>query len=164
MTVEAPRHVQRLHLFYLDHLVNPAVADNATYAGSHVRLMIEIDIVRQTVDLHPGNGITGGVAFPDTRQTRTLRLHPRVTIHASFRRGYGCEGSFIHRIVTVVTIHSEVARMQFMAVGNGLLGGVARLEYAGHRNVDPERDTRQGEKADGNGSEPHISIGGFWEN
>ena len=55
VTIQTPLHRQRLDLSYHFHLIDPAVAGNATNAASNVDAMIEVSKVRQIVNALPQN-------------------------------------------------------------------------------------------------------------
>ena len=55
MTVQTPRHVQRLHLLHFHHLVHAAVTADAAHAGGDVRLMIEENVIGEPVHAYPRN-------------------------------------------------------------------------------------------------------------
>ena len=65
MALEAKRHAEGLGMIHLIHPVNPSVALDATDAAVDVDGVIEIDEVRQLVNLHPGNRPAGRIALSD---------------------------------------------------------------------------------------------------
>ena len=120
MALEAPAHVQGLHLAHLDHLIHPAVTRHATHAGRHVRLVVKINVIGKTMNLHPRHRLSAGIAVPNRRQLRTLRLHLRMAVHADFRRRNRGIRSLRHRVMTIGAVHAKIAGMQLVTVRNGL--------------------------------------------
>ena len=59
MAIEAERHAQRLGVINLLHLVDLAMAMHATDPAIHVHGMIEVNVVRHFMDLHPCDGLSG---------------------------------------------------------------------------------------------------------
>ena len=58
MAIEAEGHIQRLHLLHLHHLIDSAVAADTAHADRNVRLMVEENVVRQSVTAHPLDRLT----------------------------------------------------------------------------------------------------------
>ena len=83
MAFQTKRHAKRLCVIYLVHFVNRAVAFHAADAPIDVNGMIEIDVIRQFVDLHPRNGRAGTLAFAHQSQPRIFLKHLIVAVHAN---------------------------------------------------------------------------------
>ena len=133
MAVEAPGHGQRLHLLHFRHLVDAAVAGDAGDARRHVRLVVEINVVGQPVDLHPRDGRAGRIALANQFQLGALGLHRNMAVHAGFGGGDRRVARLVHRVVTVSAVHAQVAGMQLVAVRDGLDGRVAGIDRFGWR-------------------------------
>ena len=82
MAIQAERHAQRFGVINLLHLVDLAMAMHATDTAIHVDGMIEINVVRHFMDLHPRNRLAGLGAFPNQRQARVILEHLVVAVHA----------------------------------------------------------------------------------
>jgi len=96
-------------MIHLIHPVNPSVALDATDAAVDVDGVIEIDEVRQLVNLHPGNRPAALGAFTDQRQTRIVLEHLAVAIHTG-RTGRDIgEPRFLDTGVAIAAIDSELA-------------------------------------------------------
>src|SRR2546430_17210780 len=67
MALQAPPHGQRLRLFHLRHLVDAAMAGDATDTLLHVDGMVEGDEVRKLVDLVPDRGPVRATTLADPR-------------------------------------------------------------------------------------------------
>src|SRR6516225_1137423 len=55
VTADAPPHLERRILVHHRHLLDRAVALLAADPAQHVALVVELDVLRQVVDRHPGN-------------------------------------------------------------------------------------------------------------
>ncbi len=65
MTIQAKGHAQGLHLADLIHFVDVAVAVDTTNTTIDMHRMVEIDEVRQAMNVDPRDGLPGLGAFPD---------------------------------------------------------------------------------------------------
>src|SRR5579872_5785408 len=81
------------------------------------------------MDLHPLDGFAGGVALAHGFEARAILLHLGVAVHASTSSWYRGEGGFVDGGVAVVTVESQLAGMQFVAVGHGLDRLVSCIDY-----------------------------------
>src|SRR5262249_24108743 len=117
---QAERHVERLFLMYLDHLINAAVATDAAYARGNMCLVIEVHEIGKLVDLDPGNRLTSGVALPNRLQTRAGRLHLGMAVHAGLRGRDRRIRRLVNGVVTIETVDAQLSRMQLVAVGDRL--------------------------------------------
>src|SRR6185369_9234868 len=82
MTIQTPAHVQRSELLHLHHLVDASVAAHATHARINMSRVIEVNVIRQLVNFHPGNGLTRSVTRAYRFQTLALGFYLLVAIHA----------------------------------------------------------------------------------
>lgn len=87
MAIKAETHAERLRMIDLVHLVNPPVTFHATDAARHVDRMVEVNVIRRDVDLHPRNRFAGRRAITNNRQARILFQHRAVAIHAGRSAG-----------------------------------------------------------------------------
>src|SRR5438105_11776637 len=78
VAVQAPAHGERRPLLHLRHLVDAAVAGDATHALLHVDRVVEVDEVRQLVDLVPDDGPVREETLPHRRELGALVPHLRV--------------------------------------------------------------------------------------
>src|SRR5258708_1510891 len=140
MAIQAEAHVERLFLLHLDHLIDAAVAAHAAYARRDVRLMIKINVVRQPVNPHPRYRLAGRIALAYDLESRTLVLDAGVTVHTGFGGGDGGVSSFVHRGMAVKTIEAELAHVQLVAVGAGLLRLIAGIDHRRVRKVGVGND------------------------
>lgn len=65
VAIEAPPHAERLLMHDDRHLVDLAVATDATHPAPDVDGMVEVDVIRGLVDPHPGYGIATRPTGPD---------------------------------------------------------------------------------------------------
>ena len=114
MALETPVHVQRVHPPRERHLIDPAMAGDATDALVHVNAMIEINKSRQVVDARPLDRLTRAKTLSDRRQRRAVRPDLSVTIHADFRRGDPGERAFFHRRVAVAAVDAIICDVMFV--------------------------------------------------
>ena len=160
MTVQAPTHAERLHLLHNVHLVYATVTAHATHTGCNVRLMVEVNVVGELVDLDPRNRLTGCVTLTHFQQSLTLRLDARVTVHACCRgRDRGIR-SFVDGVMAVIAVHPQISGMNLMAVRNRLNGSVAGVHHPRMREVRIRSDTGGGQQADQNARETNILVCG----
>ena len=82
MAVEAPAHLHGRALANLGHLVDAAVAGDAADALGDVDRVVEVDEVRQLVDLLPLDRLTREVGLPYQVEVRRLVPDLRMTVHA----------------------------------------------------------------------------------
>src|SRR5512145_2518409 len=101
MALEAKRHAQRLGMIYLHHLVDLTMAMNATDSAVHMDRMVEVNVIRNLMDLHPLNRLARGRTLANGREPRVFLEHLIVAIHAHLaRRNIGIP-TLLHRAVTV---------------------------------------------------------------
>lgn len=128
VAIEAPCHRKGLNLFHFDHLVDPAMAGDAGDAAGDVGLVVEVDVIGEAVDFHPGDGLAGGVALTNHLQLGALFPDPVVAVHTGLGGGDSGEARFFDRGMAVVAIHTEISGVELVAVGDGLLGGVPGID------------------------------------
>ncbi len=104
------------------------MALNATNATHNVRGVIEIRVIRKFMHLDPLNGHSCFVTGTNLLKLGTFAMNLRVAIHARLRCGHGRERSLLNRGVTIPAIHSQLARMNRVAIWNWLRWHVARFQ------------------------------------
>ena len=121
------------------HLVDSTVAGHAGNTSVYVRGMVEINVVRKSVDSHPINGFACPPTLVDRFEFQAIRMNGRqrgctrcglgtVAIDTSLRGGNGRVSGFVDRIMTVTTIHLEFAGMERVAKWHRLLRAIAGIE------------------------------------
>ena len=106
MAIETKGHAQGLIMVNFIHLVDGPVTLDTTDAAVYVNGMIEINVVRDAVDLNPGDGDSISRAISHQRKPCVVSQHLVVTIHA---RGTGWNvriPRFLDRIVTIATVNA----------------------------------------------------------
>src|SRR5271165_1799168 len=160
---EAETHVKRLDLLHLNHLVDAAMATDATDSCRNVRTVIKVDVVGQTVNLDPRHGLSSRIALPDRLQQRAGGLNPCMTIHTSFGGGNGRKRCLVNRVMAVIAIHAKVACMEFVAVGHRLFRGVAGLYVVRRCEVGEAGDTQYRADAEHHTENLDVPINCFRE-
>ena len=114
MTVafEAEGHAERLGVADLVHLVDAAVAFEATDAAVDVDGMVEVNEARQLVNLDPGHRLAALGALANQLQARIVLEHLIVTVHAGGTGGDIGEPGLLDAGVAVAAIHSQLAGMR----------------------------------------------------
>lgn len=164
MTVQAPRHAKRLHLPYLQHLIHPPMAGDAAYTGGDMRLVIEVNIVREAMHLHPRNRFAPRIALADKLKLHALGLDPRMTVHAHFCGRDGCICRFLYSEVAVAAIHAQVSRVQFMTVRHWLNRRVSRIEHSRLRKIGVQPSNCACQKHQSARGQTHHTICGSRKN
>ena len=81
VALQTKHHGKWLGMAYFFHLVHLAVAMHATDAAVHVNRMVEVNIARESVDLHPVDRLIALVGGPDWLQLRRIGEYLVVAIH-----------------------------------------------------------------------------------
>lgn len=121
VAVETPCHEEgfaliRHHLF-LDRTVTVVAID----AAIDVNAVIEVDEIRNRVQLIPLERLAFGVAGSNRLKERTIRPNLRVARHASLGGRESCVGGLLNGGVTVSAVDSKLDGVMFVAERNGLL-------------------------------------------
>jgi hypothetical protein len=87
--------------------------------------VIEINVVRNLVDLDPFHRIARLVAGAHRREQRAVGLDLVVAVHARLRGRHGGRRALVHADMAVTAIDAELAVMQRMAERHRLDGRVA---------------------------------------
>ena len=92
VTIETPTHQQRFVLVREWHLVDAAMAFNATDAFVHVNTVVKVGKLGQVVDSLPCDRRARSIAGSHKFQGRRANPDLLVAIHADFRRRNSREG------------------------------------------------------------------------
>ena len=120
MAIETETHAERFGVPHLVHLVNASVALDTTDAARDVDGVVEKNVIRHDVNLHPRNGLAGRRAFADGREARVVLQNLVVAIHARGRARDAGEPRLIHRVMAVAAIHAQLSRVNGMGKRHGL--------------------------------------------
>ena len=82
MAIQAKAHAQGLGVINLVHLIHTPVTGHAAEPAGDMHRMIEIDVIRHDMNLHPGNRRVVCRTFPDEREPRVVLQNLAVTVHA----------------------------------------------------------------------------------
>lgn len=164
MALETEGHAEGLGVINLVHLVDPAVAFDATDAPVDVDGVVEIDEVGQLVDLDPGNGLAALGALAHQLQTRIILEHLVVAVHAGGTGRDVREPGFLDAGMAVTAIDPELARVGGVRKSDGLNGLIAHTRVFRSEIVpDTGRDGAPGEKKPGD-DHRRQAVGPLWEN
>ena len=127
MAVEAPLHAERLGLIDLRHLVHRPMAAVAADAAIHVDCVVEVSVIGQAVDLHPGDRLARLPALADRSETRAVREDFPFTMTVDTGLGVREIGVAGHldETMTVATIHAELLHVESVGKGNRLVRLIA---------------------------------------
>ena len=109
MTIQTKRHAQGLIMVNLFHLVDRAMAFDATDAAINVHRMVEINEIRHAMNLNPGNRFATLRTFANQRETWIILEHLVMAIHAGRTGGDIRIPGFLDRVVAVTAINAELA-------------------------------------------------------
>lgn len=93
MALETPAHRQGLNLLHFDHLVDPTVATDTTDARGGVGTVIEVNVVRQAVDLDPRHRFSRGPTGANRFEDNTFPFDLDMAIHTRLGGGNRSVGS-----------------------------------------------------------------------
>ena len=149
VAIQTPRHRLILVLMHDLHLIDSAVASNTRYTTVDVGRVIEIHVVRQSVNTHPIDRFACPPALMkvlelwrpsmDSRQARGSGLALFVdrlgamAIDAGLCRWNLRVSGLVDRTVAVLAIHLQLASMQRVAERDRLERSVAGVERIGTR-------------------------------
>lgn len=147
VTIQTPCHRLILVLMHDLHLIDSAVARNTRYATVYVGRVIEIHVVRQSVDAHPVDRFARPPALMkvlefwrpsvNSRQARGSGLALLVdrframAVDARLRRWNFRVSGLVDRAVAVLAIHLQFAGVQRVAKWDRLERSVASVERIG---------------------------------
>ena len=149
VTIQTPSHRLILVLMHDLHLIDPAVASNTRNATVDVGRVIEIHVIRQSVNTHPIDRFARPPTLMkalefwrpsmDSREARGCRIALFVdglramAIDARLCRWNFRVSGLVDRAVAVLAIHLQLAGVQRVAKGDRLEGTVAGVECIGTR-------------------------------
>jgi hypothetical protein len=143
MAIKAPLHAERLSLVNHAHFVHRPMTAVAAHAAVHVNGMIEVGVIRETMDLNPRDGLTALPTLTHGSETGAVRqdLALTVAIDAGLGGGeIGVSGN-LDKTMAIAAIHSELLHMKGVGEGDGLVGLVAYPGVLRGKIVpDAERD------------------------
>lgn len=165
MTADAPGHRQLLSLVDRFHLIDAPMTRLAADARIDVHGMVEVDELGQVVDALPGDPATGFPALVNRCQLRALGVNRShrgnplivcraVAVHTGRRRRHCRMGRVKDRVVTVATIHLQLAGVNRVAERDRLLGLVADIECL---RIGNQSTHRSGEYGAGSQCDPEQS-------
>lgn len=111
MTIETEAHAEGFDVADLIHLIDAAVAFDATDAAGDVDGMVEIDVIGGDMDLDPGDRDIIAGALADDGQARVVFEHLVMAIHAGGSAGQVGIPGFIDAVMTVPAIETQLAGM-----------------------------------------------------
>ena len=148
VAIQAPAHGERLRAMYDFHLINAAVALQATHSTRDMRGVIEIGVIAQFVHLDPFDGHARLVTLTDLHKTRTVFMNLRVAIHACLRRRHGSVRCRLDGVVAVAAIETKFANVQRVAVRHWLLGLILAVECLWTKSIgNQQRDVQRSDRA-----------------
>ena len=87
MAIQTKRHTEMFLMSDLVHFVNPAVALHAAYTTVNMHRVVEINVIRQLVNLHPLNGLVRIlVTGPDRLKLWVIGPDRAVAVHTGVSR------------------------------------------------------------------------------
>ncbi len=87
MAIQAKSHAKWLIMINFLHFIYGAVALDATDSPIHMDGVIEVDEIRNSMDLHPGNRLSARRAVAHESQARIVLQNLIVAIHANTASG-----------------------------------------------------------------------------
>jgi len=124
MAVQTPTHAKSLLLLNDFHLRNITVARFTSDTGVNMNAVIKIGVIGNLMHFDPFHRRIVRKTFPDQRKFFALRANQSMTVHARCCRRNHRHGRFFDAHMTVATVDSQIARVQFVTVGNRLFGAV----------------------------------------
>lgn len=96
------------------HLIDRTVATIATHAPIHMDGMIEVGVIRQAVNLYPGDWLTRFPTFAHRGKPWTVgeNLPLAVAVDTGLRGGKIGMGCHFDKSMTVSAIHTELLHME----------------------------------------------------
>lgn len=121
VTLKAPRHTQRFGLVNLLHFIDPPMTRDATDPAIDMDAMVKIDVIGQIVYSNPLDGHPRSGAFSYKPQLGAVGGDHAVAIHTRLCWGDGGMSGLVDGIMTKTAIHTQLSRMEQMAIGNRLI-------------------------------------------
>lgn len=164
MAIEAKAHAQRLGMIDLVHLVNAPVTFHATEPARDMHRMVEINVIRHDVDLHPRDRLAGRRAFADEREARVILQNLTVAVHAGGRRRDVREPGFVHAGMAVTAIHAHLPRVDRVGKRHRLDRLVADPRVLGRAINRHTRSHRAAHQREADGNQERYLVGPLREN
>ena len=122
MAVEAPAHGQRRGLPHQRHVVDRPVTGAASDALGDVDRVIEIDVIRQPVDLAPADRLMEREAGAHRREHLGLGVELRVAGHAGVGRRHARHRRGFDARMAIAAVETETADVMLMTERDWLAG------------------------------------------
>ncbi len=148
VALEAPPHAEGLFHPHLFHLVDATVTGHAADAGGHVDAVVEVHVIRQLVNSDPLHRSARLPAHPDRLEELRVGLHHLGAVHAGLGRGDHRQRRALDVHVAVPAVQTQLAHVQPVGVGDGLLRRVADLREV-RREVVPDQERHRDESQAG---------------
>jgi hypothetical protein len=151
MAFQAPTHAVGFGVVDDFHVVDVAVASDATDSAIHVNRVIEVDVVRGFMNPDPRNRIARLPRLANCGKLGTLGFDLSVAVHAGLGGWNIGVGGFFNSRMAVTTIHAELIHVEGVIKGYGLGGlvshpGVFWSEVVGHTGNDASHHHCQTDK------------------
>src|SRR5438067_13752606 len=113
VTFETPGHAVRLSHIHYGHVVDGAVATEATDSPVHMGRVIVIDVIDRAMEPDPLNRLARLPTFPDRLELRIILLHLLMTRHAGLRVRHIRLRRDIDKAVAITDIHSQLGKVHY---------------------------------------------------
>ena len=108
VTVQTESHAKRLGVIDLVHLVDLTMTVNAAHTPIHVNRVIEVNVVRNFVNLHPRDGLAAQRGVSDNLKPRIFLQNLIVAVHAGRRRRDIGVPTLLYLRVAVATVEAHL--------------------------------------------------------
>src|SRR2546423_9999054 len=115
VTFETPGHAVRLSHIHYGHVVDGAVATEATDAPVHMGRVIVIDVIDRAMEPDPLNRLARLPTVPDRLKFRIIFLHLLMTRHTGLRVWHVGLRRDIDKAVAITAIHSQLGNVNIVA-------------------------------------------------
>jgi len=145
VAVQTPLHAEGLGLIDHAHLIDGAMAAIAAHTTVHMDGVVEVGVVGQTVNLHPGNRLAGLPAFTHGSEARAIGkdLALSMTVNTGLRGRKIRVGGHFDEAMAVAAIHPKLLDMQGVGEGHGLVRLIADTRVF-RREVIPDSKCDRG--------------------
>ena len=164
MAIQAKSHAKRLIMIDFLHLIDLAVAFDATNAAIHVHRMIEIDEIRSAMNLYPGNWLATGRAFANEGEARVVFEHLIMAIHTGAAGGNVRIPRLFNGVVAVAAIDAKLPVMCGMRESDGLNGLITDAGVFGSKIVPRAGDQRGPDQHSADHDQPGQTVSPLGEN
>jgi len=131
MAIQAETHAQGFGMAHFIHLIHAAMTFQTAKTASDVDGMVEINVVRHDMNLHPRDRRVVRRAVADDGQAGVVLQNLVVAIHARRSAGEIREPGFFHAIMTIAAIKPHLAGMNLVRKRHRLHGLVTRTGVFG---------------------------------